>query len=148
MNDTKPSIDLLLKGGRVLDPANRQDGIADVAISDGRILEYAPSYRLDPTAAELFEGERPWTYSFEFNATDERLLALEYFELGECISTGNQPEVTADEGRADLALTYAPFESGLLRRPVTMAEVIDGRAREYQQEIDQALGLVGEAVAR
>jgi dihydroorotase len=44
-----PSIDLLLKGGRVLDPTHRQDGVADVAIGGGRILRTAPS--IDPATA-------------------------------------------------------------------------------------------------
>jgi predicted dehydrogenase len=112
------------------------------AIADAGILEYAPNYRLEPLAAELFGGERVWSYSFEFNDTDSRLLALEYFELGDCIARGTQPEVTAAEGRADLALTYAPFESGLLGRPVSLDEVLDGRASVYQHEIDAALGLL------
>ena len=34
-----PSCDLLLRGGRVVDPANGRDGIADVAIRAGRILD-------------------------------------------------------------------------------------------------------------
>ncbi len=111
-------------------------------IDDQRILELAPSYRLEALAAELFGGERVWTYSFEFNDTDARILALEYYEFGECIRTGRQPEVTGEEGRADVALTYAPFESGRLGRPVTLDEVIDGRADAYQREIDRQLGLL------
>ncbi|MBV9170640.1 MAG: Gfo/Idh/MocA family oxidoreductase [Chloroflexi bacterium] len=111
-------------------------------ITDARVLEFAPSYHLDPLAAELFGGERVWTYDFEFNDTDSRLLALEYYELGQCALTGRQPEVTAEEGRADLALTYAPFEAGLLGRPVSLREVIDGSVDTYQREIDAALGLV------
>jgi len=111
--------------------------------NDARILEFAPSYRLEPLAAELFGGQRVWRYSYEFNDTDSRLLALEYFELGACIASGRQPEVTAAEGRADLALTYAPFESGLLGRPVSLDEVLAGQADAYQREIDVALGLAG-----
>lgn len=111
-------------------------------IGDGAILDHAPSYRLSPLAAELFGGERVWTYSFEFNDTDSRILALEYFELGECIRTGAQPEVTGEEGRADVALNYAPFESGRLGRAVSLADVIDSRADAYQRDIDQQLGLV------
>jgi predicted dehydrogenase len=117
-------------------------------IADGSILDFAPSYRLDPLAAELFGGERVWTYDFEFNATDERILALEYFELGQCIASGRQPEMTGEEGRADVALVYAPFESGRLGRPVALSEVLDGSATPYQHEIDVALGLVPEAVTR
>ncbi len=115
-------------------------------IDDGRVLDMAPSYRLDPLAAELFGGERVWTYDLEFNDTDSRLLALEYHELGACVASGSQPEVTLEEGRRDLALTYAPFESGLLGRAVTLAEVLSGAASQYQREIDAALGLLPEAV--
>jgi predicted dehydrogenase len=113
-----------------------------VSIGDERILDHAPSYRLSPLAAELFGGERVWTYNFEFNDTDSRILALELFELGECIRSGGRPEVSGEEGRADVALTYAPFESGRLGRAVTMDELISGAADAYQREIDQQLGLV------
>src|SRR5437016_4407032 len=41
MSESKAGIDLLLKGGRVIDPANHQDGIADVAIAGGRIVGVA-----------------------------------------------------------------------------------------------------------
>ncbi|MGH2353842.1 MAG: Gfo/Idh/MocA family protein [Chloroflexota bacterium] len=111
-------------------------------IDDERILDYAPSYRLSPLAAELFGGERVWTYHFEFNDTDSRILALEYHELGECVRTGSRPEVTGEEGRADVALNYAPFEAGRLGRPVTLDELISGQADAYQREIDEQLGLL------
>jgi predicted dehydrogenase len=110
-------------------------------IDDERILEYAPRYRLSPLAAELFGGERVWTYSFEFNTTDSKIVALEYFELGECVQSGAVPEVSGEEGRADVALTYAPFEAGRLGRPVSMDELIEGRADVYQRDIDAMLGL-------
>ncbi|MDP8924180.1 MAG: Gfo/Idh/MocA family oxidoreductase [Chloroflexota bacterium] len=111
-------------------------------VDDGRILEYAPGYRLSPLAAELFGGERVWTYGFDFNETDSRILALEYHELGECVLTGAPPEVTGEEARADVALTYAPFEAGRLGRPVTLEDLISGRADVYQREIDEMLGLL------
>jgi predicted dehydrogenase len=112
------------------------------ALDDERILEHAPSYRLDPLAVELFGGERVWTYDLEFNDTDGRLLALEYYELGACVASGAAPEVTLEEGRRDLALTYAPFESGVLGRAVTLDEVLSGAADAYQREIDAVLGLL------
>jgi len=111
-------------------------------IQDQRLLEYAPSYRLSPLAAELFGGERVWTYSFDFNDTDAKIVALEYHELGECIANGQPPEVTGEEARLDLALNYAPFEAGRLGRPVTLDELIQGRADAYQREIDQTLGIL------
>jgi predicted dehydrogenase len=111
-------------------------------IEDERILDYAPRYRLGALAAELFGGERVWTYPLSFTETDARLIALEYHELGECIRTGAAPEVSGEVGRADVALTYAPFESGRLGRPVTFDDMISGRADPYQREIDQKLGLL------
>jgi predicted dehydrogenase len=112
-------------------------------VIDGEgVLEHAPSYRLSPQAAELFGGERAWKYDFGFAETDARLIALEYHELGECIRAGAAPEVTGEEGRADVALTYAPFESGRLGRPVTLEDMLSGRADVYQREIDEKLGLL------
>ena len=55
---------------------------------------------------------------------------------------GSEPEVSAEEGRRDLALTYAPFESGVLGRAVTLEEVLSGSASVYQREIDAALRLL------
>jgi predicted dehydrogenase len=104
------------------------------------ILEHAPSYRLSPLAAELFGSDRPWTYSSSFPETDAKLIALEYHELAECIRTGAKPEMTGEEGRADVALTYAPFESGRLGRPVTLEDMLSGRADTYQRDIDERLG--------
>jgi predicted dehydrogenase len=117
----------------------RDDG---TVVADEGILDAAPSYRLSPLAAELFGGERVWTYPFAFNDTDSRLLALELHELGDCIRTHAQPEVTGEEGRADVALTYAPFEAGMLGRPVTLDDLLSGRADAYQRPIDQHLGLL------
>jgi predicted dehydrogenase len=113
----------------------------DRVVDDERILEYAPSYRLEPLAAELFEGERPWRYGLSFDDTDARLIALEYHELGGCIREGGVPEVSGYEGLADVALTYAPFESGRLGRAVSFDEMISAEADAYQREIDVRLGL-------
>jgi predicted dehydrogenase len=115
---------------------------------DGKVLEgddvlpYAPSYRLSPQAAELFGGERPGRHDIGFPACDANLIALELFELGECIRTGAQPEVTGEEGRNDVALVYAPFESGRLGRPVTLEDMLSGRADVYQREVDEMFGLL------
>lgn len=116
------------------------------AIADERILDHAPSYQLSPLAAELFGGERVWTYSFDFNDVDAKIVALEYHELGECVATGQAPEVTGEEARLDVALNYAPFEAGRVGRPLTLDELIQGRADAYQREIDEKLKLLRPAV--
>ena len=105
-------------------------------ISDERILDYAPSYRLNPVAATLFGGERVWTYTFDFPVTDRKILALEYHEFAECIRNGTQPEVNGAVALRDVALVYALFESDRAERPVTIAEVESSAVDAYQHEID------------
>jgi predicted dehydrogenase len=114
-------------------------------VMDERILEYAPSYRLSPVAAQLFGGERPWTYSFDFPVTDRKILALEYHELAECVRTGATPEVDGVVGRRAVALVNAIFESSQVNRPVTIDEVEAVEIDAYQREIDEHLGLVPKA---
>lgn len=114
----------------------------DQEIADGRILDYAPSYRLSPLAAQLFGGERVWTYEFPFVEIDAKILATEYHEFGHSIQTGQPPEVTGEVGRSATALVYALFESGVARRPVTLAEIEEVALDGYQREIDEHLGLL------
>ena len=45
--------DLLLRGGRVIDPANRHDGIADVAIRDGRVVAVGPAAKDMPARRQI-----------------------------------------------------------------------------------------------
>lgn len=116
-------------------------------ISDEGILERAPSYRLEPLAAELFGDDRPWTYSFDFATTDRKLLALEYAEFSRCIRTGQRPEVDAGTAIQALALVYALYESSRAGRRVELNEVKQGEIDEYQRDIDEALGLLAGAGA-
>jgi dihydroorotase len=49
---------LLLKGGRVIDPANGRDGMFDVLVEDGRIARVGRD--LPAAGAEIFEVARGW----------------------------------------------------------------------------------------
>lgn len=111
-------------------------------ISDKRILEFAPEYRLSPLASQLFGGEQVWSYTLSFDEADWCLIALEHHEFATCIATSAVPEVTGEIGRRAVAVVYALFESGKLGRPVTIAEVEQVRVDAYQREIDEHLGLV------
>ncbi len=111
-------------------------------ISDERVLDYAPSYRLEPVATALFENDRPWTYSYDFPSTDRKLLALEYHEFATCIRNGSKPEVGGAEALRAVALVYALFESQATGRAVTIAEIEASEIDAYQREIDEYLGLV------
>jgi predicted dehydrogenase len=138
--------------GSITSPGDRngrpvQLHIDDVGpIVDERVLEYAPSYRLDPVAATLFGGERIWRYNFDFAVTDRKLIALEYAELARCVRSGQPPEVTGEIAMRDVALVYALFESDRAGRPVTIEEVESGAVDAYQREIDEHLGLLGDPV--
>ena len=133
--------------GSIAAPGDRNGRPARLTLDDGtdiqdeRVLDYAPSYRLSPAAADLFGGERPWTYSFDFPNTDRKLIALEQYELAECIRHGAQPEVNGEVGMRAVALVYAVFESSALGRPVTIEEVESVAVDAYQREIDDHLGL-------
>ena len=78
----------------------------------------------------------------QLDAFDRKILALEYHELARCVRGGTRPEVNGETGRRDVALVYALFESQLVARPVTIAEVESGAVDAYQREIDEHLGLV------
>jgi predicted dehydrogenase len=116
-------------------------------ISDERVLDYAPGYRLSPVAADLFGGERPWSYNFDFVTTDRKIVALEYHEFAECIRHGTSPEVDGAVARRAVALVYALFESAAAGRPVTIEEVESGAVDAYQREIDEHLGLIAKQVS-
>ena len=49
------SCDILIKNGRVIDPANNVDGYFDVAISGGRIAAVAADIKADAT--EVFDAD-------------------------------------------------------------------------------------------
>jgi predicted dehydrogenase len=138
--------------GSITAPGDRNGRPVELHLDDGtviadeHILDYAPSYRLEPVAASLFGGDRIWHYNFDFPTTDRKLLALEYHELARCVRSGTQPEVTGNVARRDVALVYALFESDRAGRPVTIDEVESSTVDAYQREIDEHLGLLEPAV--
>ncbi len=115
-----------------------QDG---ETINDERLLEMVPDFRLDPTTAALFGGDRLWRYDFPFNETDRKLLAVEYGEFGDAIATGTPVEVDAYQGTRSVAISYAMLESSVAGRVVTIEEVLNESLGEYQRDIDEGLGL-------
>jgi dihydroorotase len=89
--------DLLIAGGRVVDPASRRDGLADVAISRGRIAAVAPS--LSPgDANEVLDARgalvTPGLIDIHVHASAEMPPA-------HCLSTGTTAMVDAGSGGAD-----------------------------------------------
>jgi predicted dehydrogenase len=111
------------------------------AIDDARLLDLVPYFRLDEATATLFGGERLFEYNQEFSATDRKLLAVEYWELGQCIEKGLAPEVDIVQGARSVALSYAWMESQQAGRAVTVDEVFADELNGYQAEINESMGI-------
>jgi predicted dehydrogenase len=118
------------RGGRaVLQAAGLEERTHEQIVAD------TPDFELEPLAAHFFpEG-------IATADIDWKLLALEYYELGEAILKGRTIEVDGTEGLKDVAALYAIFESSRLGRAVSMAEVESAAVYDYQAEIDAEIGL-------
>lgn len=110
-------------------------------VTDERILDFVPDFRLDSVTATLFGGDRLWHYDFSFTEIDGKIIAIEYADFTSAIRNKNKPEVDAYQGTHSVALSYALLESDVLGRLVTIDEVMNEQADAYQQEINESLGL-------
>lgn len=109
---------------------------AAAPLSEEELLELVPDFRLDPTTAALFGGERLTRYELEWADVDANLLAIEQDDFAEAVLSGREPEVGGDDGLRSLALVYGFLEAERLGRVVTTAELLAGAAHAYQDEID------------
>lgn len=105
-------------------------------VSPENLLDLVPGFHLDEISARLYGSERLSAYHIPFPEADRRLLAIEYYEFGQCVRLNQQPEVDALVGRKDLAVCYAAFESSVLNRPVTLAEIEAEQVGAYEAEIN------------
>lgn len=110
-------------------------------VDDQRLLELVPNFQLDEATASLFGGDRLFEYSFEFEQTDRKLIAIEYWELGQCILNKTMPEVDINQGARSVAIAYAWLESQMAGRSVTIDEVFSDELNNYQNEINQSMGI-------
>ena len=106
------------------------------------MLDLVPNWQLDPMATLLFGGPRPWHYDFSFPETDRKLVALEQYELAQCVRTGAKPEVDGRQGMHALAIVHALFESQVAGRAVSINEIESAQLTTYQDEIDLYYGLI------
>lgn len=102
-----------------------------------KLIRDTAGFELDPLAAHFF----PDITSVGDEAVDWKLIALEQHELAAAILDGRRLEVDGTEGLKDVAAIYALFESARAGRAVTMAEIESATLYNYQQEIDDALGI-------
>lgn len=111
-------------------------------ISDERILDFIPDFRLDRITASLFGGERIWRYDLPFPEIDRKLLAIEYADFAESILEGRPTGVDLVAAARSVALPYAMLESSKIGRAVTIKEVMNEEVSAYQDEINRSIGLI------
>jgi predicted dehydrogenase len=122
------------RSGKPLQLTVRRDG-ADVTVSEAEQLALVPTFKLDPTTAALFGGERLSSYAMDFANIDANLLAIEYDDFASAILENRPPEVTGEDGLRSLALVYGFLEAERLGRTVTADELLSAQIAEYQDEI-------------
>lgn len=118
----------------------RRDDL-DQPVTGEALLDYAPSYRLDPLTVALFGHKKPVGYKLSFEEIDQKLLAIELADFFQAVATGQPPEVDGFGGRKAVALVYAFFESSLLNRSVTLDELEQDQNSPFQQEVNEMLGI-------
>ena len=69
-------------------------------------------------------------------------MTIELLDFVTALRDGRPPEVDGLEGLRDMAVAEAIYESDVARRPVTTADVIEGRIDTYQRPIDEHWRLV------
>ena len=67
--------------------------------------------------------------------------AIQFLDFLRAVERGDDPEASGRQGLADLACAFGVLESATAGRAVTLREVLDGRVRAYQEEIDAHYGL-------
>jgi len=110
-------------------------------VPEGELLDLVPDFCLDEITARLFGTDRLTSYDRGFDMADAALIAHEYYELAECITTGKKPEADVYVGRKDLAAVYAGHESNLLGRVVTLEEIEAERTTTYEADINEHWGI-------
>ena len=115
---------------------NSNKGTIDIVKDDSSYNWQANNFHLDELPARLFGSERLGSYNTPFEDADRFLVALEYFELGQCIADGRKPEVAAYIGRKDLAVCNAALESSILGRSVTIEEIENEKTSVYESSIN------------
>ena len=118
----------------------RADG--DGPLPPEAALEMVPGFRLDDQTAPLFDGRRRLaSYDLDSRQTDAKNIAIELEDFARSILDRRTPEVTGQIGLDAVALVYAILESGLARRPVSFAEIVEDRLNDYQTAANDHIGL-------
>jgi predicted dehydrogenase len=120
--------------GQPLRLVRRIDG-QDVPVDPADALALVPDFKLDPTTAALFGGERLASYQLPWADIDANLIAIEYDDFALAIRHDREPEVNGEDGLRSLALIYGFIETDRSGRVASARELIDGAVSAYQDGI-------------
>ncbi len=114
-----------IKGGEIISDSGSRSNLQDTFWAEA-----------DPA---LLDVQFPKVGPNETRLTDP--FAIQQYDWLDAIARGGQPETDGEEGLRDLAAAFGMIESSLLKRTVTLAELLSGEVKGYQQEIDDHFGL-------
>ncbi len=104
------------------------------------ILSLLPDFQMSEITERLF-GKQVVEYKLPFPPIDAKHMAIEFHDFGEAVLKGGKPEVDGHLGMTAVAAILGAYESILAGREVSMEELLSGKVRAYQEDIDVALGL-------
>jgi len=114
-----------IKGGEIISDSGSPSNLQDTFWAEA-----------DPS---LLDVQFPKVGPNETRLTDP--FAIQQYDWLDAIARGGQPETDGEEGLRDLAAAFGMIESSQLKRTVTLAELLSGEVKGYQQEIDDHFGL-------
>jgi predicted dehydrogenase len=124
--------------GKPLRLVQRIEG-KDVTLDQEDLLKLVPNFALDDVTAALFKGERLTSYDLPWVDIDSNLLGIEQADFVEAALSDREPEVTGEQGLRSLALVFGLLESELLKRMVTLDEMLQGKSSPYQADIERSM---------
>lgn len=130
---------MVLPGDRNGNPIRltmRRNG-QDKAVSEDEQLALVPDFKLHPTTAALFGGERLSHYDVPYADIDANLLAIEYDDFVDAVVSKRAPDVTGEMGLRSLALVYGFLESERAGRAISAEELLSCEVHAYQDELSQ-----------
>jgi predicted dehydrogenase len=123
----------LLGAGDVLYGSGGRVSGSEVTFTDGSTANLGQLYEEHCDPARKAKD-------FPLGLTDR--FALTQYDWLAAVRGRRPPETSGREGLADLACAYAVLESSQAGRCVELDEVVAGRVRQYQEPLDERLGLV------
>ncbi len=126
------------RSGKQLGLFQRRNG-KDAALSQDELLKLVPNFALDSITASLFKGDRLTSYDMQWADIDANLLGIEQADFVDAAMNDREPEVTGEQGLRSLALVFGLLESELLKRMITLDEILAGKESPYQAEIERSM---------